>query len=920
MKIGFGTVLWGRRIDDLDYLLRIVSACGYQGLEFAQHHSQIFVRREGGTGVRPIAGIDELYQRLEMHGGLKLIGLVGGTLDERVSFLSGDTRPYLYLDRVPSSEEMHRALERGHTLALHPHWLMPLRRQRQALEVIKKFTDSPYRDQVRLLLDTGHAVIAEEDPAEIARVHCCKIAAVHLKSWRPDYGRWSHRYAHGFCPPGSGIVKVEEVMQALVEKDYQSWLISEQDHYHTSRETTALECARWLEVHGPKWDIQIRPNEDLIPTILKDNKTNPLYEPLASQGGDIEQWVIDQINGKGKVSEIFEGIAAATMSGPLSELILGRELSRRVSHSADPAEFYTIICRSIRRLLDAECVKIWSHNAMIDPDGELCLLGIDAPTLDLRHCSKIITGGQSLAGIVLNAPKIRQFDLRDPQTGKVFSDKIWFEQAKEKAPWIVIMPVFNTSNKHQLLYLVSVYSQHPLLVPGNQDGYVREESLACLGKLDALSGIVARFADYLHDTICFAEMGYINHSFADPKCNLTDFIDTLSDYLQESFDCNKVTFFIEDITGKRLHPIGRSATRISWTNDDHFYSITDSETITYKAWKGREMVFSSSCRSEKEPEERPEADLMRDEILIAPLARLNGRCHGVVRLHNKDRITGDISSMFSSLDASKLDAIIQTALPRLELLQIQERQLESLSRLVHELQAPLVAIRGAISLMLRDLERSNIDQTEVFRRNFPADVLQWAGMMGRLTRTARIFASGGLQADTLRLRKTFLLAEVVMPVIRQIEPMVPDGVRFDCHQENLQSIPPLFLDKDQFQQVFFNLLSNSIKYGRVGDKVRITISGGPMGNGFGLFVQDWGGGIAEEDKEKVFDPGYRGERATLVNVSGQGIGLFVVKSIVDAHGGTIHVRNCRHPTVFEIFLPGKMLHMVNILDNSKTPG
>lgn len=44
MKIGFGTVLWGRRIDDLDYMLRVIKACGYKGVEFAQHHHQIFVR------------------------------------------------------------------------------------------------------------------------------------------------------------------------------------------------------------------------------------------------------------------------------------------------------------------------------------------------------------------------------------------------------------------------------------------------------------------------------------------------------------------------------------------------------------------------------------------------------------------------------------------------------------------------------------------------------------------------------------------------------------------------------------------------------------------------------------------------------------------------------------------------------------
>jgi signal transduction histidine kinase/sugar phosphate isomerase/epimerase len=907
MKIGFGTVLWGRRIDDLDYMLRVVSACGYTGVEFAQHHSQIFVRREGGKGVRSIDGIAELRDRLEVHGGLELLGLVSGTLDERVQFLAGDTGPYLYLDRFPPFDEIERALKGGHTLALHPHWLMPLRRQKQALEWIKKYADTPYRDQIRLLLDTGHAVIAEEDPVEIARSHHRKLAAVHSKSWRPDYGRWSHRYAHGFCSPGLGIVPVEEVMQALFEKEYSGWVIAEQDHYHLSRETTALECACWLADHGHKWGVKIRPDKALIDTIVKEGKPNPLYEPLVNSGGSIEQWVIDQINGGGKVPGLFDKIPATALSGPLSELVLGRELSRRVSHSADANEFYTIICRSIRRLLDSMCVKIWSYNAMIEPSGELCLLGIDAPEFILDGCKTILSSENSLVAEVLSAPAIRQYCLSDPAVAELFSDTKWLAQIREKANWVVIIPVFNTSNTHQLPYFISSYSKSPILMPAEGRGFGLDANLSRLGQLEAIGWIVAHWADYLTDEICSSATGHTNHLCTDPASKVDEFIETLTSYLRETFDCNQVTIFLEDITRKRLQPVGKSAAKLNWPGDEHYYSISDDRTLTWQAWKGREMVFSSSAHHGKGREKRPPEDANRDEILFAPLVRRNGYCHGVVRLHNKRRRSGSVSSMFTDDDAAKLDAIIQTALPRLELLQAQERQLESLSRMVHELQVPLVAIRGAINLMLGDLERAEIDPKAVFRRDFPADVMQWATMMGRLTRTARIFASGGLQADTLRLRKTSLLAEVVMPVIRQIQPMVPEGVVFDCHQEHLHTIPSLFLDRDQFQQVFFNLLSNSIKYGSTTNRIRITISGGPMGSGFAVFVQDWGNGIAEDDKEKVFDPGFRGERAALENVSGQGIGLFVVRSIVQGHGGTIHVRSCRYPTTFEIFLPSGLL-------------
>lgn len=906
MKIGFGTVLWGRRIDDLDYTLRVINACGYRGVEFAQHHGQIFVRREDGRGVREIKGIDELLERLKMHGGLELTGLVGGTLQERMNFLGDYKKPYLYLDRLPSESDADAALKSGFTLALHPHWLMPLRRQKQALKWMEKFKGTPYEHQVRLLLDTGHAVISEEDPVQLVRTHCEKLVGVHLKSWRPDYGRWSHRYAHGFCPPGSGIVPVKEVMQQLSDQKFDGWVILEQDHYHTRRETTALQCARWIQDNGGPWSTTISPDVEQVDQLMSESHVNPYFESLGKAG--VEEWVAATISNGSTVNQLFDSIPAVSLSGPLSELLLGRELSRRVSHSADSHEFYAIICKKIRQLLGSACVKIWSFNPMIEPEGEFCLLGIDAPDFDLTGYNTIISTTNSLAGSMLSNPVVGQYDLRDEELGRLFSDQGWLKTVREKAPWLVVLPVFNTSNPHQLRYLITCASRKPLLVPVDHRRFDHDKSIDRLGQLDALTWIVAHWADYLTDEICSASAGHTNHLCGDPGHKITEFLDSLAAYLQdEAFTCNKVTIFLEDLTGKRLLPVGRSDSKLEWPDNNHFYSIADDGTHTWKAWQAREMVFSSTATVGKAREERPSEENDRDEILFAPLARRGGKCHGVVRLHNKRRASSEVSSMFTDDDAAKLDAIIQTALPRLELLQEQERQLQALARMVHELQAPLVAIRGAVSLMQSELRRAGFQTDKVFRRDFPDDVLQWTELMGRLTRNARVFASGP-RAETLRPRRTLLLSEVIMPVVRQIRPLLPHGVRLDFHHEEFETVPPLFVDRNQMQQVFFNLLSNSIKYGGSSSLVRVLITGGPVGNAYSIFFQDYGTGIAEEERENIFYPGFRGEKASLMNVAGQGIGLYVVRSIVEAHGGSIRVRSCRNPTTFEIALPQQLRH------------
>ena len=426
-----------------------------------------------------------------------------------------------------------------------------------------------------------------------------------------------------------------------------------------------------------------------------------------------------------------------------------------------------------------------------------------------------------------------------------------------------------------------------------------------VAQLEAISWVVAHWADYLTDEVCSAASGHTNHLCGQAtKVKLVEFIDRLAKYLETTFQCNAVTMFLEDITGKRLGPVGESSHKLTWPDSRCYYADQDAAHLTWKCWKEREMVFSSSASTGRAREVRSVED-HRDMILFAPLARRGGHCHGVVRLHNK-RLPGDpVSTMFTDDDAAKLDAIIQTALPHLELLKLQQQQIESLARMVHEFQIPLIAIRGAVDLMQSDLRKRNEPPERFFRRDFLDDVLQWTELMGHLATNTKVFAGG---AERLRPQKTLLLADVIMPALRQIRPLVPHGIRFDNHHEGLIGIPALWLDRNQMQQVFFNLLSNSIKYGGSTESVRVSIIGGSMGLSYSIFFNDWGSGIDEAHRTEVFQPGFRGERAILSDVGGQGLGLYVIRSIIEAHGGTINVRSCRNPTTFEVALPHSLRH------------
>lgn len=278
---------------------------------------------------------------------------------------------------------------------------MPIRRLRQAIERIESFKDGPYAAQVRLLLDTAHAVLAEDDPVKAANRHRTKLAAVHLKSWRPDFGRWSHRYAHGFCLPGKGIVPVKEVMDTLHKAGYDGWIVMEQDHYDVSRELTTLQAAMWMRQEGSRWGIAINPDKKTVEALKPRCRINPLFEALGKSG--LEDLIVKALQGKHPVTEILPPeLTIQSLAGPLSELFLGRQLSHEVSRDPDPTKFYSTICRTIGRLLGSRCVDIWSFNPLIgDEGGEFHLVGTAAQQLPITQRKSAVSAQQSLGRDVL---------------------------------------------------------------------------------------------------------------------------------------------------------------------------------------------------------------------------------------------------------------------------------------------------------------------------------------------------------------------------------------------------------------------------------------------------------------------------------------------------------------------------------------
>jgi signal transduction histidine kinase len=94
-------------------------------------------------------------------------------------------------------------------------------------------------------------------------------------------------------------------------------------------------------------------------------------------------------------------------------------------------------------------------------------------------------------------------------------------------------------------------------------------------------------------------------------------------------------------------------------------------------------------------------------------------------------------------------------------------------------------------------------------------------------------------------------------------------------------------DAFRLRQLADNLVGNALKYTRPGGSVDVSVR--RDGSMVELVVADTGIGIAESDLPRIFEPYFRSETAVESGIPGTGLGLGIVRTIVEAHGGTIHI-------------------------------
>ncbi|MEV0172377.1 ATP-binding protein [Streptomyces sp. NPDC050803] len=205
---------------------------------------------------------------------------------------------------------------------------------------------------------------------------------------------------------------------------------------------------------------------------------------------------------------------------------------------------------------------------------------------------------------------------------------------------------------------------------------------------------------------------------------------------------------------------------------------------------------------------------------------------------------------------------------------------ELIATVAHELRSPLTSVKGFTATLLAKWERFTDDQKRLMLETVDADADRVTRLIAELLDISRI--------DSGRLEVRRQPVDIGAAVGRHIQAYVAAGQpadRFLLRTE--QPLPDLWADPDKIDQVLSNLLENAVRHG----EGRVTIDVMPTASpregedaGTSVKVSDEGPGIPEESMNRVFTRFWRGSKR-----GGTGLGLYIVKGIVEAHGGTITV-------------------------------
>ncbi len=432
-------------------------------------------------------------------------------------------------------------------------------------------------------------------------------------------------------------------------------------------------------------------------------------------------------------------------------------------------------------------------------------------------------------------------------------------------------------------------------------------------------------------------------------------VNTITSAIRSSLDPRTIFAAITQQLGKALHVDGCALSL--WTKDDEYvqcvglYDAANEESVVSEEWSEeglpsaiieptntpqppnlqldmqvlpqslvpirgnpvlQQVLFTKQPVVINDLSLRPESNLTEVPLRSASKALM------VVPLISDDQIIGSISlrqnNMTRKWQESEINLVqvvaVQAALAvqqaRLyqktrqqaeRLLEADRLKTEFFQNISHEFRTPLTLMIGPLETSVNQHQDLPLEQAHIALRN-SRRLLRLVNQLLDLQRF-----------DAGRMQPSFRPCDLVRFCDRTVESFKPycdkKGIRLSTH---LKYCPPLYLDLERFDKVLYNLLSNAMKFTPMGGTITVQVE--PIGDHCRLQVKDTGIGIKPEQIPYLFERFRQAEGSTNRSYEGSGLGLALVKELVELHKGQISVESVYgQGTTFTVWLQKGTAHL-----------
>ncbi|MFD1739732.1 ATP-binding protein [Bacillus salitolerans] len=336
---------------------------------------------------------------------------------------------------------------------------------------------------------------------------------------------------------------------------------------------------------------------------------------------------------------------------------------------------------------------------------------------------------------------------------------------------------------------------------------------------------------------------------------------------------------------------------INWPNEENFCNCSVSVQETWQLDEGVtiiELIESEPVQSNGLHEI---AILLTIVLLIGSLifllfAKLLVKpIHQVTRAA-KQLATGDFNVQLPETRQDEVGLLSKTMNSMaLKLGQLDRERIEFVANVSHEFQSPLTVIKGFASMLQEEANDENM------RRRISKILIKESERLSNLSDNLLRLAS--LDSDRYKISPShFDVAEQVRRTILSFEPIWSEKklVVEMCAEETM-----IEADEELLNQVWYNLMSNSIKFTSPGGRIKITIE--EEMNFLKVKIFDNGLPISIEERKKIFGRFYKVDRARNRKMEGNGLGLSIVKKIISIHNGSIQVVDEEDGKAFVVHIP-----------------